>query len=625
MKKKIVWVVVSCLMVVALVLASCGPAVTEEEEVTPTEEEVTPTKEEVTPTEEEVTPTEEEVVTEEEVPRYGGWLNISQATADWGVDDRYVSRPYNATLKLTNEPLVQNDWARGPAGTGERDYLNTALLPGMIGTMIESWEFPDPDTIILHVKKGEDAVHWALNPDSEASRLCGGRAVVAEDIADSITRMFTIPTAWGYLQYRSWWEPGGSATATDNYTVVIKGHDIPGSTGATWEMISGWITMQPYDVVDKYGDLRDWRNSVGTGPFMLTDYVPGSYATFVRNPNYWQTDPCGPGKGNQLPYVDGVNLLTLLDASTRIAALRTAKIDFMGGGFGFSGIAAEDALPLIKANPELQYVRILTTGQSQMWFKVDEKPFDDIKVRQALHMAVDYQAIIDYYYGGDAELIACPSAPIAGLMDAYTPLEELPESTRELYEYNPEKAEQLLDEAGYPGPNRLTFSCLCYAEESIDLLSIIKNDLAKIGVTLNLDVKQKAVFDTMRTARSFKGAVITGEDVFSTPFKPMMVKCGTAKNASGFCDQYVEDLYNAQWAFENIGKDDVRMAAKKAIHEYVLAQALFIETCAPYAYKLWWPWVKNYYGVAGVGYFGTNDNVKFIWIDQDLKKEITGK
>jgi len=260
-----------------------------------------------------------------------------------------------------------------------------------------------------------------------------------------------------------------------------------------------------------------------------------------------------------------------------------------------------------------------------MWFRVDEKPFDDIKVRQALHMAVDYQALKDIYYGGEAVIIGFPSAPILGIMGAYTPLEELPESTRELYELNPEKAKQLLDEAGYPGPNRLTFSCLCYSEEQVDILSIIKSDLAKIGVTMNLDVRQKAVFDTMRTARTFHGVVITGEDNFTAPWKAMMVRSGTAKNCSNICDPYLDELYDSIFSFALINDLDARMAAKKALHEYTLSQSYFIETPYSYAYRLWWPWVKNYYGVAGVGYFGYNDNVKYIWVDQALKKEIKGK
>jgi len=351
---------------------------------------------------------------------------------------------------------------------------------------------------------------------------------------------------------------------------------------------------------------------------MLTDYVAGSYATLVRNPNYWMKDPIGAGKGNQLPYLDGINMMVVLDASTRIAALRTGKIDIL------SSAGSENFEPLIKANPELQYKKLIAQG-GVIFLKVKEEPFDDINVRRALSMAVDYQAIVDLYYGGDAFILGYPSAPVAGFMDAYTPIEELPESTRELFEYNPEKAEQLLDEAGYPGPERFTFPCLCTGEEDVNLLSIVKNDLAKIGVTLNIDVRDKAVFDTMRLAGTFKKSIISGAANVVTPLKLPGVTCGVATNYSGFCSQYVDDLYNSIWAFENVGKEDVRHAAKKALHEAVLAEAINILLPYYYDYRMWWPWVKNYHGEAGVAYHSGSDYTKFIWIDQDLKEEITGK
>ena len=83
--------------------------------------------------------------------------------------------------------------------------------------------------------------------------------------------------------------------------------------------------------MDKYGDMTNWKNSEGTGPFILKDYVAGSQVIMVRNPNYWMTDPIGSGKGNQLPYLDSVRCLILPDASTRQAAMRTSKIDVLSG------------------------------------------------------------------------------------------------------------------------------------------------------------------------------------------------------------------------------------------------------------------------------------------------------
>jgi peptide/nickel transport system substrate-binding protein len=305
-----------------------------------------------------------------------------------------------------------------------------------------------------------------------------------------------------------------------------------------------------------------------------------------------------------------------------MAALRTAKLDLTGS---LGQIEREDLEPLIKANPELQYINILSHG-GQVFFKVDEPPFDDVNVRRALSMAIDYQTIKDTYYGGEAEILTWPSAPLAGYMASYTPLEELPESTRELFEYKPEKAKQLLDEAGYPGQERFSFPCLCSTEEMVDQLSILKNYWAAIGVTLNIDVRVKAVYDSMLAAKSFHGAIgaIAFSNTTKDNFKIPEIQCGTGRNC-GFCDQYVEDLFTKIRAYENIGKDDLRLQWKKDISLYVLSQAVMIQLPSYYVYRVWWPWVKNYHGEDLVSYVGRNDFVRYIWIDQDLKKEIMGK
>ena len=60
--------------------------------------------------------------------------------------------------------------------------------------------------------------------------------------------------------------------------------------------------VYPPEVIKEHGDANDWRNLVGTGPFMLTDYVDGSSVTFIKNPDYWRFDEKYPE--NRLPYVD---------------------------------------------------------------------------------------------------------------------------------------------------------------------------------------------------------------------------------------------------------------------------------------------------------------------------------
>ena len=71
--------------------------------------------------------------------------------------------------------------------------------------------------------------------------------------------------------------------------------------------------------------MKDWRNVVGTGPWVLTDLVEGSSMTLTKNPNYWSDDEKYPG--NRLPYVDEFRIKVIPEPATRIAALRTGQID----------------------------------------------------------------------------------------------------------------------------------------------------------------------------------------------------------------------------------------------------------------------------------------------------------
>jgi len=128
---------------------------------------------------------------------------------------------------------------------------------------------------------------------------------------------------------------------------------------------------------DKYSNLQDWHNSVGTGAFMLTDYVANSSITLVKNPDFWGTNPIGPGKGDRLPYIDGIKMLILPDISTRLAALRTGKIDTL------DNVVADDAVSLNKTTPQLKSARFLP---GQIWVigmrtDLQDLPFKDEKVR----------------------------------------------------------------------------------------------------------------------------------------------------------------------------------------------------------------------------------------------------
>jgi peptide/nickel transport system substrate-binding protein len=109
--------------------------------------------------------------------------------------------------------------------------------------------------------------------------------------------------------------------------------------------------MLPPEVIKEHGHVNDWKRVVGTGPYQLTEWVDGSSVTWNKISDYWGFDEKFPE--NRLPYIDEIRALVIRDEATRLSALRTGKIDFVGHG-AISNIQSFDtAKKLQETNPEL--------------------------------------------------------------------------------------------------------------------------------------------------------------------------------------------------------------------------------------------------------------------------------
>ncbi|MEJ2740006.1 MAG: ABC transporter substrate-binding protein, partial [Dehalococcoidia bacterium] len=322
--KKITWLITSIIMVLSLVMVSCG---SDEDTGGKVKEEDTGQK--VTVGGEE---TEEEVKEEEDSsastgPAYGGTLRLAQTQDSTNFDD-VVTRGFvqGVTFLLTNESMWRGDWAVGPAGgygANECDWVGAYdVFSQKRGFAAESWEWsidPATDQGIL-VYQIRDNVHFALDPDSEASKLVGGRKMTADDVVFTFTQVMTDDRAYMYRAYPSMRKSFQcEKTGPMEVTVTVDSSDLITAIAK----FGNYVGVVPHEVVDKYGDMASWKNSVGTGPFMLKDVIKGSQMFLDRNPDYWGTDPIGPGMGNQVPYIDSLQYLVIIDASTRLAALRT--------------------------------------------------------------------------------------------------------------------------------------------------------------------------------------------------------------------------------------------------------------------------------------------------------------
>ena len=235
--------------------------------------------------------------------------------------------------------------------------------------------------------------------------------------------------------------PVESVTATDNYTLEFKfSQPVPLALG---NMIHPWHGghVYPKEVVEQQGDFQDWRYAIGTGSFSVVSYDDAVAITYEKNPDYWANDPLFPEY--QLPYLDSLKAHIIPEAATRLAALRTAKLDWE------RRLGPDQATALLDSHPQLVY----STGPGprglDMAVNVTKSPMEDIRVRKAMNMAIDRETIAAAYFKGWAD------PTIHGIYNAKlqpewgTPFEEWPEQLQAEYTYNPEAANALLDEAGY--------------------------------------------------------------------------------------------------------------------------------------------------------------------------------
>ncbi|MBI4187995.1 MAG: hypothetical protein HY529_02190, partial [Chloroflexi bacterium] len=246
-----------------------------------------------------------------------------------------------------------------------------------------------------------------------------------------------------------------------------------------------------------------------------------------------------------------------------------------------------------------------------------ELPWSNLKVRQALVMAIDFNAIIKDYYKGKAELLAYPLVPWPEFLPMFTPIEKQNDVVRDMFTYQPEKAKKILADAGYPkGFNISVLTTSVFTDD----LSIIKFYWEQIGVNMQIDVRENAVFTSISEGKQHKEAV--GQTVNTVPFNLEQYQPVTTSNVNNINDPYLNKT-NLAIAADYLFNEPKVWQMQKEFFQYVLEQAYNISLPGPYLYNMWQPWVKNYHGEhysggRGIWLFATT----YSWIDQALKKSM---
>lgn len=345
----------------------------------------------------------------------------------------------------------------------ERDYTG-ALVP----MLAESWTFPDANTIEFKLRQGV-VFH-------------NGEPFTAASVKYSIERLFdpelNSPLLGGWpktFQLR----PTADAAATGSIEIVddntVRFHlSTPDAT--IFDTLALAAAMVPPQYYSQHSEDFLSANPVGTGPFKFVESVRDDHTTLTRNASYWGVDTY---KG--APLVQTVTFRPVPDAGTRVADLLAGTADMI---FDVSPddldtlrSRASDGFQVVTGNAaKLQFVQFMP--------KKATDPLADRRVRQALNLAVDADAIIANLFHG---LGTRQSSPIMIGALGYDP--SLP-----AYEYNPTFARQLLADAGYPDGFSVTMD-LASSDNPSEALAVA-GQLRQVGVNVQPKTLELAIFNT---------------------------------------------------------------------------------------------------------------------------------
>ena len=546
-------------------------------------------------------------------PEYGGTLTFATTKEPEIADAWFISGNASTFVSGVLEKLVIGDWA---VARDEWTWRSPNIPPEhLIGQLAESWEQPDDTTFVFNIRKG---VHW------HGKAPMNGRELTADDVEYNYHRIvgmgsgFTEPSPLLHDMKAVQFE---SITATDKYTVVFKlkrPHVNP------FALITDWWTnyIYPPEVIEQYGDAKDWRNLVGTGPWMLTDWVESSSFTFIKNPDYWGYDEKYPQ--NRLPYIDELKALVMTEEATRLAAMRSGKVELgISAGTISSHITSIDQVEsLQRSNPEIELHKTWIRSSHAFSMNLNNPLFSDIRVRIAMQKALDLETIANTFFKGHANWE--PRGVVGdSLKGYYVPYEEWPEEIKERYTYDPAAAEALLDEAGFPrGANGIRFETisLAWAGAPTGYQELATAYWREIGIAVELEAMQPAQLAKIASS-SMHEAMRTGEMSHHYLAEHLVGRWYGNPPVWNPAGLLTDPTFDAK--FETMRATTDLEEYKRLFREldmYATERHWYI--WGPESPQFNWnqPWVIGYNGESELGYGQAYQMLARLWIDSELKE-----
>jgi peptide/nickel transport system substrate-binding protein len=238
--------------------------------------------------------------------------------------------------------------------------------------------------------------------------------------------------------------------------------------------------IHPANAYEKYGDDYGKKKVIGTGPYKLEEWIQGDKTVLVKNEDYNWGPEWMSNRGPAL--IDKIILKVVPEESTRIMELEVGDIHILRN-------VPETYVDQLEENSDITVYKEPATKLGYLAYATDKEPFTDVRVRRAINHALNKEEIIQFVFRGIGE-VAYGYLPFA-LEDEYL------EESRDLdYEYDVEKAKQLLAEAGYPDGFKATLSS-DNSSKSTKLAEIIQRQLKEVNIETEIQLYDSASYTDM--------------------------------------------------------------------------------------------------------------------------------
>ena len=453
---------------------------------------------------------------------------------------------------LTNEPphlniAITTDLNAQQSATNIFSQLIRVEKDGTLtGDLAESWDAaPDGMSYTFRIRRN---IQWH-----------DGKPLKAEDIRWALSEI--------NMKYNPIASTGFAAVdkmeAPDEYTLVVR-MKRPFPAFLPWSLVNQWIYPKHiYEGTDPRQNERNFKNPVGSGPFVFKEWVRGSHILMERNPNYYKKDQ---------PYLDRVVAKFIPNANARVLALESGEIDYVSI-FGLPASAVV-SLQNMKDIVVVTHRTRVNYGGIMAHMNVREKPLSVKEVRQALNYAIDRKMLVERAVAGLAEPA---SSPVSSLHEPW-----FNPAVAAHYPFDPKKADALLDQAGFNrGADGKRFSIrLTYARADQGgalhaAAELMREQLREIGVDLVLEPKDYSVW--MQSAHLrwdfdlSMGSYQTGPDpavAVARLYVTKNIEKLMGRNLMGYSNPKVDELFDA-------GEREIDLKKRTQIYHDV--QALLVE------------------------------------------------